>query len=190
MSSEMIDLILSDAGERMDGAVAHARQEFSNVRTGRASSGLVERLTVEAYGVEMKARELASFSVPEARMLVITPHDSSNIPAIERAIRIGDLGLNPSNDGRAIRLMFPPLTTERRKELVKLVNGMAEEAKNRIRGLRRSARKDLEDLEKEGGVSSDDIDRAQAELDKLTQQHEALVEKARHDKEKELLADD
>jgi ribosome recycling factor len=190
VSNELIDLVLQEAEEKMDGAVSHARQEFANVRTGRASSGLVERISVDAYGVEMKARELASFSVPEARQLVITPHDPQNIGAIERAIQLADLGLNPSNDGRSIRLNFPPLTTERRRELVKLVNTMAEDGKNRIRGLRRSARKDLEDLEKEGGVSSDDIDRAQADLDKLTQQHEALVEKARTEKEKELLADD
>lgn len=187
MSSEMIDLILDDAAEKMDAAVTHARREFSGVRTGRASSALVEKLPVEAYGVEMRLQEIASFSVPEARQLLITPHDPANLGAIEKAIQTSQLGLSPSNDGRTIRLVFPPLTEERRRELVRVVRGMAEEAKNRIRGVRRHARKELEDLVKEGGISEDEIRRAEERLDTITHEHEQKIADAEKHKEEELL---
>ena len=114
----MIQLVLEEAEERMTEAVAHSKKEFSTIRTGRASSSLVERISVEAYGVEMKLQELASFSVPEARQLLITPHDPGNVTAIEKAIVKAELGLTPSNDGHSIRLSFPELTQERRQELV------------------------------------------------------------------------
>ena len=185
--SEMIEMILDDSSTKMDSAVAHARREMATIRTGRASSAFVEKLPVVAYGVEMTMQELATFSVPEARMLVITPHDAANVEAIEKAIRTSELGLSPSSDGRTLRLAFPPLTEERRRELVRVVNGMAEEAKGRIRGVRRSARKDLEEVEKEGGISSDDIERAEKTLDDQTRAHEEQVESARENKEKELL---
>lgn len=187
MSQEMIDMILDDAGEKMDAAVTRARKEFSGVRTGRANSSLVEKLKVEAYGVEMTMQELASFSVPEARQLLITAHDPQNVGPIERAIQHSDLGLSPSNDGKVIRLVFPPLTEERRRELVRVVNGMAEDAKNRVRGVRRTARKDLDDVEGEGGVSEDDIRGAGERLDQLTHTHESTIESAREAKETELL---
>ncbi|MGI9603401.1 MAG: ribosome recycling factor [Acidimicrobiales bacterium] len=187
MSAEMIDMILDDGSEKMDAAVARARKEFSGVRTGRANSSLVEKLKVDAYGVEMTMQELASFAVPEARQLLITAHDPQNVGAIEKAIQNSDLGLSPSNDGKVIRLVFPPLTEERRRELVRVVNNMAEEGKNRVRGVRRSARKDLDDVEGEGGVSEDDIRGATERLDKLTQTHEATIESAREAKETELL---
>ena len=187
MSAELIDLVLSDASEKMDASVSHARKDFSSVRTGRASSALVEKLIVEAYGVEMQMLELASFSVPEARQLLITPHDPQNVDAVTRAIQNSDLGLSPSNDGKTIRLVFPPLTEERRRDLVRVVNNMAEDAKNSIRGVRRGARKDLDDLEKDGGLSSDDIQRAENQLDELTQRHEGQIETARAAKEEELL---
>ncbi len=183
----MIEMVISDASEKMDDMVAHARKEFSSVRTGRASSALVERLQIEAYGVAMHLVELASFAVPEARQLLITPHDPANMGAVEKAIMQSDLGLSPSNDGKTIRLVFPPLTEERRRDLVKVVNGMAEDAKNRIRGVRRSARKDLDDVEKDGGVSEDDISRAESTLDAMTHKHEAGIEHARAAKEQELL---
>ncbi len=171
----------------MEGSVTHAKREFATIRTGRASSAFIEKLPVEAYGVAMTLQELATFSVPEARQLIITPHDMANVEPIERAIRNSDIGLSPSNDGRAIRLSFPPLTNERRKELVKVVNNMAEEAKGRARSIRRGARKDLEDLEKEGGISEDDIERAEKALDDLTRNTEGEIEAARESKEKELL---
>ncbi len=185
--SEDIEMLLLEAEEKMEGAVAHARREMATIRTGRASSAFVEKLTVEAYGVDMSMQELATFSVPEARQLIITPHDQANVEPIERAIRNSDLGLSPSSDGRTLRLSFPPLTNERRKELVKLVNGMAEDGKGRVRGFRRSSRKDLEDLEKEGGIGKDDIERAEKSLDDLTRGYEDKIESARDDKEKELL---
>ena len=185
--SEMIDLILEDASSKMDSAVTHARREMVTIRTGRASSAFVEKLTATAYGVEMTLQELATFSVPEARLLVITPHDAANVEAVEKAIRTSDLGLTPSNDGRTIRLAFPPLTEERRRELVRVVSGMAEDAKGQVRNHRRAARKDLEDLEKEGGVGHDDIERAERALDDSTRAHEASIEEAREMKEKDLL---
>lgn len=187
MSTEMIEMILDDAAEKMAGAVAHAKKEFSTVRTGRASSALFEHLQVEAYGVTMSMQELASFAVPEARQLLITPHDSGNLDAVEKAIQNAQLGLSPSNDGRVIRLSFPPLTEERRRELARLVGGMAEEGKNRIRGFRRHARKDLEDVERDGGVSEDDISWAEDRLDEITHKHEAQIDEAHTQKEEELL---
>ena len=183
----MIDMVLEDASSKMDAAVTHSRREMATIRTGRASSAFVEKLTAHAYGVEMTLQELATFSVPEARLLVITPHDAANVEAVERAIRESDLGLTPSNDGRTIRLGFPPLTEERRKELVKVVSGMAEDGKGQIRNQRRAARKDLDDLEKDGGVSEDDIERAENTLDEYTRAHEAEIESAREMKEQELL---
>ncbi len=185
--SEEIEMVLLEAEDKMDGAVGHTRREMATIRTGRASSAFVEKLTVEAYGVDMSMQELATFSVPEARQLVITPHDIANVEPIERAIRNSDLGLSPTSDGRMLRLSFPPLTNERRKELVKLVNQMAEDGKGRVRGFRRSSRKELEDLEKEGGIGKDDIERAEKALDDLTRAHEDHIESAREAKEKELL---
>ncbi len=185
--SEIIELALDDAGERMGKAVDHARSEFASVRSGRAAPQLVEKLTVEAYGVQMKVQELASVSVPESRQLLVTPHDATNIEAIEKSIRQSDLGLSPSNDGRSLRLNFPPLTEERRKELVKLVRKMAEEARVVLRNIRRDGRKELEAFEKDGQLSSDELVRAEKDLDTLTQKNETSVDKALTAKEEELL---
>lgn len=183
----MIELLLEDAAEKMDAAVSAARQEFSTVRTGRASSGLFEKLTAEAYGVEMRLLELASFAVPEARMLIVTPHDIANLDVIEKAILNSNMGLTPSNDGRVIRLNFPPLTEERRRDLAKVVRGMAEDAKQRVNGARRAARKDLDDLENDGGVSSDDIQRAEDRLDGFKDERIAAIDAAETQKEQELM---
>lgn len=185
--SELTDLVLEDAKERMEKAIAHSRSEFAGVRSGRAAPALVERLTVEAYGTEVRLLEVASISVPEARQLLINPHDPSTLDAIERSIRNSDLGLSPSSDGRALRLNFPPLTEERRKGLVKVVKNMAEEGRVAIRNIRREARKELEGLEKDGQMSVDDLKRAEDQLDKLTQRSEADVDAALHAKEEELL---
>ncbi|MCP3909359.1 MAG: ribosome recycling factor [Actinomycetia bacterium] len=187
MSEELLDLIFDDTRERMTKAIEHTRSEFSTVRTGRASPVLVERLPVEAYGVDVQMREVASFSVPEARQLLISAHDPATVPAIERAIQNSDLGVNPSSDGRTIRLSFPPLTEERRREFVKLVRSMAEDGRISLRNSRREARKDLDAAEKDGDISSDDHARAEKELDKLTQEHEAGIDAALADKEQELL---
>lgn len=185
--NEMIELVIEDAGEQMRSAVDHTRREFSSVRTGRASSSLLERLTVEAYGVEMRIQELASFGVPEARLLVVTPHDAANLDAIERAIVNSSMGLTPSNDGRVIRLTFPPLTEERRRDLTRVVGAMSEDGKQRVNAVRRSARKELEQLEGEGGVSEDDVQRAEARLDALKNSHAAMIDRAQTNKQQELM---
>lgn len=185
--SEIAELILDDAKERMDKAVSHSREEFATIRSGRANPSLVEKLTVEAYGVDMRLVEMASISVPEARQLLITPHDPSNLESVERAIRTSDLGLSPSNDGRTLRLSFPPLTEERRKDLVRLVKKMAEDGRISIRNIRRDARKELESAEKDNQLSSDELNRAEKELDRLTQSSEATVDGALATKEEELL---
>ncbi|MBK5224498.1 MAG: ribosome recycling factor [Acidimicrobiia bacterium] len=183
----MIELILDDADEKMDKAVQHARQEFASIRTGRASPALVERISVEAYGEDMSIQQLASFNVPEARQLLITPFDKNNLGAIEKAIQTSDLGLNPGNDGYSIRLTFPALTGERRKELVKVVRNMAEDGRIAIRNARRDARKELERAESDGDMSADDLQRAEKDLDKRTHAHEAEIDKALEQKETELL---
>jgi ribosome recycling factor len=183
----MISMVLEEAKERMVKAVARARSDFSGVRTGRATPVLVEKLPVEYYGSEVPLQQLAGFTVPEARMLVISPYDKTSITAIEKAIQQSDLGLMPSNDGTVIRLNFPPLTEERRKELVRVVKKMAEEGRVAIRNLRRAGRQELGAFEKDGDISTDDQDRAEKELDKLTHHYEADIDRALDQKERELL---
>ncbi len=187
MSDELIQAVQEDATVRMSKAVAHAKSEFAGVRTGRATPALVEKLPVEYYGTTTPLQQLASFSVPEARMLYITPFDKSSMPAIERAIQDSNLGLNPSNDGITVRLAFPPLTEERRKEFVKLVRAKAEDGRQAVRSARRDARKDLESLEKDGDISTDDLRRSEAELDRLTKAHEAEIDESLEAKTVELM---
>ncbi len=184
---ELTDLVVAEAGERMDSAVHHTRQQFATVRTGRASPALFERFLVDYYGTEVPLQQLASFSVPEAQLLVISPFDKSSIAAIERAIIQGDLGLNPSNDGNVVRLTFPPLTEERRRELVRMVKQMAEDGRVAIRNTRRSSRHEIDQLSKGGDVSEDIAARAEKELDHLTHDHEQLINDALGVKEQELL---
>jgi ribosome recycling factor len=157
------------------------------VRTGRASPALVEKLAVDYYGTEVPLQQLAGFSVPEARTLVVSPYDRNAVGAIEKALRNSDLGVNPSSDGTVIRLVFPPLTADRRKDFVKVVKHMAEEGRVAVRNLRRSARHDLEALEREGDVSADEVDRAAKELDRLTASAVADIDSALEHKERELL---
>ena len=187
MTSELITLVLDDAGEKMVRAVDHARKEFSGIRTGRAAPALVEKIHVEYYGSEVPLQQIAGFQVPEARMLVISPYDKTALGAIEKAIQHSDLGLNPSNDGQVIRLTFPQLTAERRKELVRVVKSMAEDGRVAIRNVRRGARHELDALQKAGDIPEDDLTRAEKELDKLTHAHEAEIDKALEQKEQELL---
>jgi ribosome recycling factor len=186
---DMIAMVLDDARDKMGQAVTHTRAEFTGVRTGRAAPALVEKLPVDYYGTEVPLQQIAGFTVPEARMLVISPYDKSAMGAIEKAIQGSNLGLSPSNDGQVIRLNFPPLTAERRKELVRVVKGMAEEGRVRIRHARRGARHELEALEKDGDISADDLNWAEKELDKLTHQQEGEVDAALKHKEQELLED-
>lgn len=183
----MIELILEDTAERMAGAVTHTRRDFSGVRTGRATPVLVEKIPISFYGSEVPLQQIASFSVPEARMLVISPFDKSSIDAIERAIRESDLGLSPSSDGVVVRLGFPRLTEERRRDLVKVVRNMAEDGRIAIRNTRRSARSELDKLKKDGDAPEDDVDRAEKQVDELTQKYESKIDKALQAKEEELL---
>jgi ribosome recycling factor len=179
--------VLSDSKEKMAKAVEHAKAEFGSVRTGRATPALVEKLAVDYYGSEVPLQQLAGFSVPEARTLVVAPYDRNAVGAIEKALRNSDLGVNPSSDGAVIRLAFPPLTADRRKDFVKVVKHMAEEGRVAVRNLRRSARHDLEALEREGDVSADEVDRAAKELDRLTASAVADIDSALEHKERELL---
>ena len=179
--------ILDDAREKMAKAIEHLLDDFSRVRTGRATSGLVEKLRVDVYGSEMPLQQIAGFSVPEPRLLVISPYDKSTINAIEKAIRHSNLGINPGNDGVVIRLVFPPLTEERRKEFVKVVKHKAEDARVSVRNVRRHARGDLEDFEKEGEISEDALARAEKDLDKLTHEHVEIIDAKLAHKESELL---
>jgi len=179
----VIDADLKEANTKMDQAVQHTVGEFSTVRTGRANSGLLSRVTVDYYGTPTPLQQLANFSVPEARMLVVQPYDKSSIPAIERAIQEADLGLNPSNDGNVIRLAFPSLTEERRRDLIKVVHRLAEDGRVAVRNVRRHAKDAIEAED----VSEDDIHRAEKELQELTDQHVAAIDEALERKEEELL---
>jgi len=179
--------VLSDSKEKMAKAVEHAKAEFGSVRTGRATPALVEKLLVDYYGTEVPLQQLAGFTVPEARTLVVNPYDRNAVGAVEKAIRNSDLGVNPSSDGTVIRLVFPPLTADRRKDFVKVVKHMAEEGRVAVRNLRRSARHDLEALEREGDVSADEVDRGAKELDRLTASAVADIDSALEHKERELL---
>ncbi|MCU1379263.1 MAG: ribosome recycling factor [Acidimicrobiales bacterium] len=187
--SELVDAVFEDTNEKMAKAVSHAQAEFSSIRTGRASPAFVEKLAIDYYGSEVPLQQIAGFSVPEARMLVIQPYDATSIKVIEKAIQNSDLGLNPSNDGKVIRLSFPPLTADRRKEYVKMVKHMAEEGRVAIRNLRRAARHDLEALEKDGDISADELERAEKELEKITGSNVAGIDTALEHKERELLGD-
>lgn len=182
-----VDAVLDDAKEKMDKAVHHAATDFAGVRTGRASSSMVEKLRVDYYGAEAPLQQLASFSVPEARLLIISPFDKGSMKAIEKAIQNSDLGINPSNDGQVIRLSFPPLTEERRRGYVKMVKGKAEDARVALRNLRRDARKDLEAFEKDGDIGTDELERAEKDLEKITQEHVAEIDRLLAHKEHELL---
>ena len=183
----MIDDVLSDANTRMDKSVEAVKHEFTSIRTGRASAALLERVQVSAYGTKMPVNQVATISVPEPRLLSITPFDKGTIKDIERAIQESDLGLTPANDGQVIRLPIPQLTEERRKELVRQVRHMGEEGKVAARNIRRDAIHHLKGLEKDGDVGADDIRRAEDRLQKLTDQHTAAIDAALKAKEAEIM---
>ena len=187
MPGEMVDLVLEDTKEKMARAIEHLKGEFATVRTGRATPSLVEGLSVEYYGTPVALKSLASFSVPEPRLLVISPFDKGAINAIEKAVLNSDLGLTPSSDGAVVRLAFPQLTEERRKALVKIVRQKAEEGRVSLRGIRRHARQELETMEKENGLSSDEIERVEKILDKLTHDEVTQADELLAQKERELL---
>ena len=183
----MIDDTLLETMDKMEKAVEHTRSQFATVRTGRATPSLVDRITIEYYGAPVPLQQLASISVPEARQLLIKPHDRGSLESIEKAIRESDLGVNPNNDGVSIRISMPQLTEERRREYVKVAKNMAEDGKITLRNLRRDARKSMESEEKDGDVSEDELDRAEKELDKATSEHVDQIDTALDNKEQELL---
>jgi ribosome recycling factor len=179
--------LLQDARERMGKSIEATRHELATVRTGRASPHLLDRVQVDYYGASTPLKQLANVAATEARLLTITPYDKSAIKQIEKAILESDLGLTPSNDGNLIRLTIPELTEERRKELVKVVHGLAEEGRVAIRNIRRDCMHDLRELRKEGEVGEDEERRAEAELQKLTDGRVAEIEELLKGKEEEIL---
>jgi ribosome recycling factor len=181
----VIEDLLEEASTKMDHAVEHVRGEFATVRTGRANASILHRVTVDYYGTQTPLQQLASVSVPEPQLLLIQPYDKSAVGSIERALQMSDLGLNPSSDGNVIRIAFPPLNEERRRELIKVVRHMAEEGRVAIRNVRRHAKDDIESLE--GDVSEDDIRRGEQELQEITDRHTGRVDELLEHKEAELL---
>lgn len=179
--------IMKNARERMDKAIGAIGHEFSTVRTGRASGAIFEKLTVDYYGTTTPLLQIASVKTPEPQLLVIEPYDKSALKAIEHAIQASDLGLNPMNDGVIIRVPFPPLNEERRKELVKLCKGYAEEGKVAVRNVRRDAIEHLKKSEKEHEISQDDLKRAEDEVQKLTDKHTAEIDELLKKKEQEIM---
>jgi ribosome recycling factor len=184
---EIIDELLQDADERMLKSVEATRSEFTTVRTGRASPNLLDRVDVDYYGAITPLKQLANISASEARLLTVTPYDKSSIKAIEKAIMESDLGLTPSNDGNLIRLSIPELTAERRKEMVKVVAGIAETGRVAIRNVRHDVQHDLRDLKNGGDVGSDEEHRAESELQKLTDKHVKEIDSLLAGKEQEIL---
>src|SRR6187397_2422710 len=171
-----IETATKDATHKMEQAVAHLKDDLAGIRTGRAAPAVINRVTVEYYGTPVPLNQLAGVSVPEPRLLQIQPFDKSAISAIERAIMQSDLGITPSNDGNVIRLAFPPLTEERRKDLIKVVHHRGEEGRVAVRNVRRHSKEELERLEREGTISEDDLVRAEKELQKLTDKHVADID--------------
>jgi ribosome recycling factor len=187
MTVELIDELLADAKERMNKSVESTRNELATVRTGRASPHLLDRLSVDYYGEETPLQQLAQVAATDARLLTVTPYDKSSISAIEKAVMESDLGLTPSNDGNVIRLQIPELTEERRKELVKVVHGVAEEGRVAVRNIRRDVMHDLRDLKKEGDAGSDEEHRAETELQKATDDASNEIDGLLKGKEEEIL---
>jgi ribosome recycling factor len=185
--SELIDELLADAGERMTKSVEATNGEFGSIRTGRASPALLQRVYVEYYGTPTPLKQLATIGVPEARMLTIQPFDPSSIRAVEKAIQESDLGLTPSNDGKMIRLPIPQLTEERRKDLVKVVRGLAEEHRVAVREIRRDAMRHLKELVDSGTVGADEEHRAEERVQKLTDEHTRQIDDLLKHKEAEVM---
>jgi len=184
---ELIDELLADAKERMGKSVEATRNELATVRTGRASPHLLDRVIVDYYGAETPLKQLAQVAATDARLLTVTPYDKSSISAIEKSVMESDLGLTPSNDGNVIRLQIPELTEERRKELVKVVHGVAEEGRIAIRNIRRDVMHDLRELKKEGEAGSDEEHRAETDLQKRTDDSITEIDNLLKGKEEEIL---
>ena len=183
----MIDETLFDAEEKMERAVSVAKDDLASVRTGRATPNMFSRVAVDYYGAMTPINQLASINIPEARMVIIKPYDQGSLKNLEKAIRDSDLGVNPTNDGSMIRIVFPQLSEERRKDLIKVAKHKAEEARVSIRNIRRKAKDELDRLVKDGETGEDAVERAEKELDKLTAQYVASVDELLRHKEAELL---
>jgi ribosome recycling factor len=179
--------IIKEASDHMDKTHKALLHEFATVRTGRATAAIFDKVTVDAYGSVMPLNQVAGVKTPEPQLVVIEPWDKSVLHAIEKAIQSSDLGLNPSNDGQVIRIPFPPLNEERRRDLVKLCKGYAEEARVGVRNIRRDANHKLERMEKDGEVSEDDLRRAETEVQRITDQHVKEIDEALKRKESEIM---
>jgi ribosome recycling factor len=184
---ELIDDLLKDAKDRMGKSVESSRNELATVRTGRASPHLLDRITVDYYGTPTPLKQLANVAASDARLLTVTPFDKSAIEAIEKSIRESDVGLTPNNDGSLIRLQIPELTEERRRDMVKVVHGVAEEGRVAVRNIRRDTMHDLRELKKEGEAGEDDERRAEAALQKQTDEAIAEIDAMLKGKEEEIL---
>ncbi|WP_457113112.1 ribosome recycling factor [Marmoricola sp. URHA0025 HA25] len=178
---------LNEADQKMDKAVGVAREEFAAIRAGRANPAMFAKLTADYYGTQTPIQQLASFTSQEARIILVAPFDANAMPAIEKAIRESDLGVNPSNDGKVIRCVFPELTEERRKEYIKVARTKAEEGRVAVRNIRRHAKQELERLEKDGEVGKDDVTGAEKRLDSTTKKHTDQIDELLRNKEAELL---
>ncbi len=183
----MIDEVITDAEERMKAAVASARRDFAGIRSARASTSLLDRVNVDYYGTSTPLNQMATLSAPEPRLLLIQPWDKSQMQAVEKAIMQSDLGLTPTSDGSVIRIAIPPLTEERRKELVRLVRKEAEEKRVAVRNVRRDANETIKELEKEKEISEDDGKRAQERIQALTNTYVQEIDRLLEAKEKEIL---
>ncbi|HEY0118636.1 MAG TPA: ribosome recycling factor [Cellulomonas sp.] len=183
----MIDDTLLEAEEKMDKAIEFAKEEFAAIRTGRANAAMFSKLHVDYYGSPTPLQQLASFNIPEARTVLISPFDKSSMHAIEKAIRDSDLGVNPTDDGGVIRVVLPQLTEERRKDYVKLAKSKAEDARVAVRSVRRHAKEELDRIVKDGEAGEDEVVRAEKELDSLTKKHVDAVDHLLATKESELL---
>ncbi len=183
----VISQTLSEAEQKMSKAVDVTREDFAAIRTGRAHPQMFQKLTADYYGSPTPLQQLASFTVPEARVIIISPYDQGAMGAIERAIRDSDLGVNPTDDGRTIRVVLPELTEERRKDYIKLARGKAEEGRVSVRNIRRNAKQQLDKLEKDGEVGKDDVTGAEKRLDGLTKKHVDSIDDLLKHKEAELI---
>jgi len=183
----VIDDTLLEAEEKMDKAIEVAKEDMATIRTGRANPAMFQKITVEYYGAPTPLQQLASFTTPEARTILITPFDAGSLGGIERALRDSDLGVNPSNDGRIIRVVLPQLTEERRKDYVKLARHKAEDARVAVRNVRRRAKEELDRIVKDGEAGEDDVMRAEKELEALTKRHVEAIDQVLAHKESELL---
>ena len=183
----MIDETLLEAEEKMEKAIEVAKEDFAGIRTGRANAGMFSKITVDYYGAPTPLQQLASFNIPDARTVLVAPFDKSSVPAVEKALRDSDLGVNPTNDGNVIRIVLPALTQERRKDFVKLAKTKAEDARISVRNVRRRAKEELDRIVKDGEAGEDEVVRAEKELDKITKSHVEMIDQLLAGKESELL---